>query len=470
MAAAVRRAPRAVVVREVALQVLLVALSITLLVLYDDLLVDAPVDAFFAALVAVATGLVLLARLRWPSLATIAVGGLLLVGLPGTLVVAPLVAFSAGRRETNPAHLIPVLLAAGSISFAVVLTVLLVFFGFGAGSVIVALFTTLVIVVVLLLLPALCGLLLGQRRPAVRLLAERNAYLERVHSLTAAQARLEERARIAGEMHDVLGHRLSLLSVHAGALEMRAAEDAPRLSEHAQLVRATAVAALDELRDTLDARPGAVDGPRSDGPTPEEAGLDPGETWGSEHDVRLVVEHWREAGTDVSVAWADDGGEPLDPRVRRAVDRVVREGLTNAHKHAPGTAVLVSAHLTPQVVRVCVATTAPPRVTPPGPGTGLGLLGLTERARLLGGRAVWGPVEGGGFELVVEVPSQPSGTLEAGPAVVPDAVPPVPHPPQVQPADVLTWRRVAAVLALAAVFALPLAATLRVIVIDALIP
>lgn len=461
MAVAVRRAPRAVVVREAVLQLLLVGLT-TWVVLYGDALV--------AALVAVATGLVLLARLRWPSLATIAVGGLLLVGLPGTLVVAPLVAFSAGRRETNPAHLIPVLLAAGSINFAVVLTVLLVFFGFGGGSVIGALFTTVVIVGVLLLLPALCGLLLGRRRFAVRLLAERNAYLERVRSLTAAQARLEERARIAGEMHDVLGHRLSLLSVHAGALEVRAADDAPRLSEQAQLVRDTAVAALDELRTTLDAAPGTVDEPGSGGPTPEEPGPDPGEAQGSEHDVRLVVEHWRAAGTDVSVVWEDDGGEPLDPRVRRAVDRVVREGLTNAHKHAPGTAVLVSAHLTPRVVRVRVRTAAPLRVTPPGPGTGLGLLGLTERARLLGGRAVWGPVEGGGFELALEVPTQPSGTLEAGPAVVPAAVLPVPHPPPVQPADVLTWRRVAAVMVLAAVFALPLAATLRVIVIDALLP
>ncbi|MFC5673667.1 histidine kinase [Streptomyces incanus] len=74
-------------------------------------------------------------------------------------------------------------------------------------------------------------------RPLVSLLRERNAYLEQARTLTAAAARPAERNRIAGETHDLLGHRLSLISVHAGAFELAAARQAPALVGHVELLR-----------------------------------------------------------------------------------------------------------------------------------------------------------------------------------------------------------------------------------------
>lgn len=415
-AAAVRGAPRAVVVREVALQVLAATLDVAGTAI--------GVGALSVALPVPATALVLLARLRWPAAATVVVGGLITFSGPGAWLAAPLVAFREGRRESSPRRLLVVLASAGALCLA--LTPLV---PEEAGP-LVQLLASLAGVVFLLGVPALCGVLLGGRRPVARLLAERNDHLERARSLTVLQGRLQERARIAAEMHDVLGHRLSLLSVHAGVLEVRTAQEAPRLSEHANLVRATAVAALDELRATLDATRSAADRPS---PGPEGSS-------GSAKDVAAVAESWRQVGVDVAVLWDDEVGD-FDPRVGRAVDRAVREGLTNVHN------------------------TAPASDTSPGPGTRLGLLGLTERAALLGGCARWGPTEQGGFGLVLDVPSHPPASPEPSGAASSAALR-LPTPPPVHGADVLTWRRMAVVGVLAGVLAVPLALVLTIVVVE----
>lgn len=328
----------------------------------------------------VATALMLVAGLRWPALATVAARALLVVaGLATLLAVLP-VASRAGRRESEPLHPVPVIAAAGLYTFVVVLAALLIDDVPGVEAVVLALFFTVTVVALFLALPTLCGVLLSHRRPAVRLLAERNAYPERVRSLTASQAWLQKRVRIASQMHDVLGHRLSLPSVHAGALEVRAAGAAPRLSEQAQLVRTTAVAALDDLRTTLEDTHGAPDA-RTDTsvPDPEGAMVD-------QLDLETVAEGWRLAATDVAVAWCGAAGEPLDPRVGEAVDQVVREGLTNAVKHAPGAAVTLDVNETHQQITTTVRTTARASSASSTPGTGRGLLGITERAGLRGGR------------------------------------------------------------------------------------
>ena len=435
--AAVRSAPRTSWVREVVLQLLAIALAV---------LATTAGDAGLSSVVLVpVAAAVLVARLRWPAAATLAAGGLLTVAAPGLWLAAALAAFAAGRRERDLRRVWLVLAGSGALALALspITT--------GGAGVWSRLLVALIAALVLLALPALCGALVGQRRPAARLLAERNAYLERARSLSMAQARLSERAAITAEMHDVLGHRLSLLSIQAGALQVSTVACAPELTEQVRQLRTTAAAALADLRASL-----AVGAPP--------ATITAGQEVGSQEGITALAEGWRRAGVQVAVRWR--GEEPGDPRVRRAVDRAVREGLTNAAKHAPGAAVTIGVEASPQRVRVSVANTAPAGEAPPGPGTGLGLLGLAERARLLGGHAAWGSTPAGGFELAVDLPAQPPSTpgpeQAAAPAAAP-ALPSLPAPAAVQRADVLTWRRVSVALVVAAV--LPLAVVLTTAVV-----
>lgn len=166
---------------------------------------------------------------------------LLLVGANvWTLAVVPLVVLSATRRIAPPRRAWQV---AGVTCAAVgVLTVAAA--PVHSDALPVELAGNAVSAVLLVLLPTLAGTLLGRRRPLVSLLRERNAYLAQTRVLTAAAARTQERTRIAGEMHDLLGHRLSLISVHAGALELAAARQAPALVQQAELLRTTAGTAM----------------------------------------------------------------------------------------------------------------------------------------------------------------------------------------------------------------------------------
>ncbi|MDP9869139.1 MULTISPECIES: sensor histidine kinase [Streptosporangium] len=117
--------------------------------------------------------------------------------------------------------------------------------------------------VICLAAPALLGLIVVQRERLVHALRERNDVLERAHELTASRARLLERSRIAQEMHDLIGHRLGLISLYAGGLELSAT---PPLAERARLVRDTAATAMNELRAVLKVLRGGADSP-SDGLT-----------------------------------------------------------------------------------------------------------------------------------------------------------------------------------------------------------
>ncbi|MEK8143978.1 histidine kinase [Streptomyces sp. M10(2022)] len=147
-----------------------------------------------------------------------------------------------------------------------------------------------------ILLPALSGLMPGRRRPLTGLLRERNAYLEQARLLTDEAARMEERTRIAAEMNDLLGHRIGLISMHAGALQLAAERQAPPLATQAELLHTTAGTAMEELRGILGVlrhRSGEETGERgparvsalvadsrSAGPTPNCTGTRPGRrTW-----------------------------------------------------------------------------------------------------------------------------------------------------------------------------------------------
>ncbi|MEV7086224.1 histidine kinase [Streptomyces sp. NPDC093085] len=271
----------------------------------------------------------------------------------------------------------------------------------------------------LLILPALAGTLLGRRRPLVSLLRERNAYLEQARSLSAAAARGAERNRIAGEMHDLLGHKLSLISVHAGALELAAERQAPALSAQAELLRTTAGTAMDELREIL----GVLRRDQLADPSGE-----PGSTRGTREDITALVDESARAGMAVVLDWSGSDTADASPRTRQAVHRVVREALTNALKHAPGAPTRVELRHTTGRIALAV-TNETPRAVRPGPGTRSGLVGLEERIALLGGSFGAGPVAHGGFRVEALLPTHPETVQQPETAPRPDQPGhPAPHP------------------------------------------
>ncbi len=246
------------------------------------------------------------------------------------------------------------------------------------------------VVVVLALDAALIasGLLVRSQRLLVRSLRERAAEAEEGNRLRLEEARHLERERIAREMHDVLAHRISLLAVHAGALEVR--RSAPEEERQAaSVVRQCAYEALEDLREVIgmlrDEQSGAADHPQ---PTLT--------------DIPALVEESRLAGADVT--FDDQAGDPAGDGVGRHAYRVVQEGLTNARKHAPGARVRVrldgsSGGLTVEVTNPLTEEAAA-RI----PGAGAGLIGLGERMNLVGGRLEHGRTREDEFRLRAWLP------------------------------------------------------------------
>jgi signal transduction histidine kinase len=236
------------------------------------------------------------------------------------------------------------------------------------------------------------GLFVRVRRELVASLHERATRVESEQRLRVEQARDAERRRIAREMHDVLAHRVSLLSVHAGALEFRPDAPPEEIAEAAGVIRASARAALQELREVIGVLRESEDG--AEPPQPTLA------------DVPALVEESRAAGMRVDCGIAVE--RELPDALGRTVYRVVQEGLTNARKHAPNAAVSVTVSgegpLAVEVVsRRAVGVAA--GVPEPGlPGAGTGLVGLAERVELAGGSLRHGPGPGGDFVLRAELP------------------------------------------------------------------
>jgi signal transduction histidine kinase len=194
------------------------------------------------------------------------------------------------------------------------------------------------------------------------------------------QAREAERRRIAGEMHDVLAHRISLLTVHAGALEFN--PDPAHVAETAGVIRATAAAALDDLREVI----GLLREDTAGAPQPT---LDA---------IPALVEESRAAGMRVSARIEAQGG---DVTVGRTAYRVVQEGLTNARKHAPAARVDVTVSAGDALLVRVVSRGRPGAQQP---GTGAGLIGLAERVALAGGELRHGPDARGDFVLSATLP------------------------------------------------------------------
>ncbi|MFI5838113.1 sensor histidine kinase [Catenuloplanes sp. NPDC051500] len=248
-------------------------------------------------------------------------------------------------------------------------------------------------VIVLLLLDLVListGLLLRSHRLLVRSLEERARQAEEGQRLRVEEARHLERERLAREMHDVLAHRISLLAVHAGALEVRrgASEEEARA---AGVIRECAHDALEDLREVIGVLRTSPDAD-PDRPQPGLA------------DLPALVEESRRAGArvDLDVGLADE-----DPgRAGRHAYRIVQEGLTNARKHAPGARVRVTVAGGPGD-GLTVEVTNPSAVAGGLPGAGAGLIGLGERVGLVGGRIAHGWTESGEFRLRAWLPWRP---------------------------------------------------------------
>ena len=187
------------------------------------------------------------------------------------------------------------------------------------------------------------GLYLRARRDLVASLRERAERLAADQRRAAEQAREGERRRIAREMHDVLAHRLSLLSVHAGALEFRPGVPAAEIAQPAEVIRTSAAAALGDLRQIITVL--REDSAATDGP--------PQQGFGQLADL---LQESRSAGMTLD-ARIDLPGTGQPPEATgRTVYRVIQEGLTNARKHAPGAPVQVTVTADPKAVTAEVIT------------------------------------------------------------------------------------------------------------------
>ncbi|GGL81402.1 two-component sensor histidine kinase [Streptomyces fumigatiscleroticus] len=236
------------------------------------------------------------------------------------------------------------------------------------------------------------GLLARSKRQLMLSLRDQVRRAETEARLRAEQAQRLARESIAREMHDVLAHRLSLLSVHAGALEFRPDASREEVARAAGVIRESAHEALQDLREIIGVlRAGEPD--EEGRPQPTLAALD-----------TLVAES-REAGMKAVLTGRVTDPAAVPASVGRTVYRIVQEALTNARKHAPGTEVTACVTGAPgDGLTVAVRNTPPGGEVPRVPGSGQGLIGLTERATLTGGTLEHGPTPGGGFEVRAWLP------------------------------------------------------------------
>jgi signal transduction histidine kinase len=252
------------------------------------------------------------------------------------------------------------------------------------GSVPLAVFLTAV--------PLLLGAVVRQRRSGERQLAEQ----ELRHS--GERALLEERQRIARELHDVVAHHMSVIAIQAEAAPYKTADPPPELVESFGDIRASALAGLAELRRVL----GVL---RADGQgTAPQPGL---------ADLDALLDSARSGGVSVT-ATISGNPAPLPHGVDLSAYRIVQEALSNAMRHAPGSHVQLHVAYRPDSLALEVRNDAAPGSVPilvgggEDAGGGHGLVGMRERATMLGGSLEVGPTDEGGFQVTAVLPVSPT--------------------------------------------------------------
>ncbi|MEZ0095508.1 sensor histidine kinase [Streptacidiphilus sp. EB129] len=343
---------------------------------------------FTASLIA---GAALLLRRRFPRLVLLAVLPGLYAGTAMVAAMAALYAVASTRRPPWQAWV-----AAGMVGIGAFVPWPITDFAKESASDIAQ---HLVYAVLIASGPAALGLLVQTREALSARIAELAVLRDQERELHAETVLARERARIAREMHDVVSHQAGLIAVQAGALQVTAAD--PAVRETAATLRGLAVATLEELRSMILVLRAAGAGPTELVPQPRLSDLQ-----------RLVAE----SEVDASLAMAEWMAEPiagfLPEPVERAAYRTVQEALTNVRKHAPGATTRVSVRAEEERLRVSVVNGPPAEVRSWSdlsdlPGGGHGIVGLRERATLLGGTLTAGPTPEGGFAVRLDVPVAP---------------------------------------------------------------
>lgn len=293
-------------------------------------------------------------RLRWPWLAML----FCLWGLAGELGLAPALVgmYRIGRTSKSPWVIAAWAAVAVTAVEVTVFTLQALSPRDGTLSVLFAMLW--------MSSPSALGMLVSTRQRLAASVAELRRAREAELDLRAQRARSAERARIGREIHDAVGHHATLIAVEAAALEATTAE--PETKEVALRVRRLAKASLAEMRTAL----GLVGG-RSEG-------------GGDLAELPDLVETARQAGMMVDLA--DNTPADVLPPVSRAAYRIIQESLTNAAKHAPGARVQVTLARVTGSLDVTI-TSGPSVAGQPAPDSGgLGLPGMAERAKSVGGR------------------------------------------------------------------------------------
>jgi hypothetical protein len=253
------------------------------------------------------------------------------------------------------------------------------------------------------LVPAILARLSAQRRRILDLMHERTLYLTRQQRIVAEQARVREAHRIAREMHDSLGHRLTLISLYTGALR----SSPERAGETAELLHATSVAAMDELRTIVTVL------------RDETAGDEPVRP-GTAADVDRLIADARSAGATIELTRSGEA-VPLPAMIDQAAYRTIQEGVTNALRHAHGAAVRAAFRYERDAL-IAEVVNGPGRPCD-GATSGQGLYGLAERVRIAGGVLYHGPEPDGGFRLAATLPLTSAAPRAAEPVAVEPGAP-----------------------------------------------
>ncbi|WP_198671504.1 serine hydrolase [Desertihabitans aurantiacus] len=247
-------------------------------------------------------------------------------------------------------------------------------------------------------LPVLAGTAVAARRRYTDLLADRAENAISAQRASVQAALVAERTRMARELHDVAAHHLSGMVVQAAAVERLVERDPEAARAGAAWIRTQGRKTLDNLRLTV--------GMLRDTSAPAEGGLGDGAertpTPGLAS-LEELVETARELGTEVTLIRR---GSPIElpPVADIACFRVAQEALSNARQHAPGARVTILLELAPEEVRLDITDSGSPLAPGPRRSTpGVGLIGMRERAELIGAEFSAGPVEGGGWRVRLRV-------------------------------------------------------------------
>ncbi|MDA3650243.1 histidine kinase [Saccharopolyspora indica] len=332
----------------------------------------APDPFGYAVVSGLVAALLLPLRRRWPRIAVLLclpalAGGL---GWPASIVAL----FALGRAQPQARSLAFWTVLAAAVAVAPVL----IFQSLQVG----AIMLTLAYVLLAAGAPVALGALVSLRQQLAESLRRLEAATAAELEAKAETARADERARIAREIHDAVGHHVTLIAVESAALGATTADTEAK--ETAARLRGLAKQALDEMRATL----GLGSTCRT--------GLDT---------IPELVGQARAAGVDVELS-SELSDPDVPPAVERAAYRVVQEALTNASKHAPGAVIKVDLSSRAGALHI-VVTNGAPQSRPVDVGSGgSGLAGLSERVRMAGGQLDATPFEDGSFQLTAVLPKQ----------------------------------------------------------------